>query len=535
MDYEVTANRKRPRSFDGLVGQEFVVASLRNSLESGRIAHAYLFAGPRGVGKTSAARILARALNCPHGPTADPCDDFDGSEEIARGSAIDVIEIDGASNTSVNDVRQIKDEVLFAPTTARYKIYIIDEVHMLSNSAFNALLKTIEEPPPYIIFVFATTEIHKVPATIRSRCQQFNFRLIPTDLVAEKLREAAAELKVTADEEAIFWIAKEATGSLRDAYTLFDQVASFSEGNVTLEKIREKLGLVGFDNLNDIAEAIAEGDGHRLVELTNDTLSRGVSIEQFVIDLAEYFRGVLFVRKGVRKEAVLGVAPDRFSGKLIRTLSDTQVERALELLLGLYRAIRYSLNQRFDLDLTMSRLASLRDYLTPQEVLEEIRSIREAIAAGQGDGSNGGAGQGSQDGLETAPGSVTAGGPAARPQPAHPEIRQVDEVDEERVASIIARIRKTRLTLASALEKASEWNIADSELSILFESEYPANAARGEEEFLRTVAAEMLGRPVIVRIVVRSEAPDRDEEQQDEHESQAEMVKRVFRGEIIDR
>ena len=538
MDYEVTANRKRPRSFDGLVGQEFVVASLRNSLESGRIAHAYLFAGPRGVGKTSAARILARALNCPHGPTADPCDDFDGSEEIARGSAIDVIEIDGASNTSVNDVRQIKDEVLFAPTTARYKIYIIDEVHMLSNSAFNALLKTIEEPPPYIIFVFATTEIHKVPATIRSRCQQFNFRLIPTDLVAEKLREAAAELKVTADEEAIFWIAKEATGSLRDAYTLFDQVASFSEGNVTLEKIREKLGLVGFDNLNDIAEAIAEGDGHRLVELTNDTLSRGVSIEQFVIDLAEYFRGVLFVRKGVRKEAVLGVAPDRFSGKLIRTLSDTQVERALELLLGLYRAIRYSLNQRFDLDLTMSRLASLRDYLTPQEVLEEIRNIREAIAAGQGDGSNGsngGAGQGSQDGLETAPGSVTAGGPAARPQPAHPEIRQVDEVDEERVASIIARIRKTRLTLASALEKASEWNIADSELSILFESEYPANAARGEEEFLRTVAAEMLGRPVIVRIVVRSEAPDRDEEQQDEHESQAEMVKRVFRGEIIDR
>ena len=240
MEYEVTANRKRPRSLDGLVGQEFVVASLRNSLKSGRIAHAYLFSGPRGVGKTSAARILARALNCPSGPTADPCDDYEGSEEIARGAAIDVIEIDGASNTSVNDVRQIKDEVLFAPTTSRYKIYIIDEVHMLSNSAFNALLKTIEEPPPYIVFVFATTELHKVPATIRSRCQQFNFRLIPTEHIVAKLHEAASDLEITIDDDAAFWLAKEATGSLRDAYTLFDQVASFSEGHIGLEKIRDK-------------------------------------------------------------------------------------------------------------------------------------------------------------------------------------------------------------------------------------------------------------------------------------------------------
>ncbi|MCK4517033.1 MAG: DNA polymerase III subunit gamma/tau, partial [Spirochaetaceae bacterium] len=348
-------------------------------LQSGRIAHAYLFAGPRGTGKTSAARILARALNCPAGPTPEPCEDYDGSDEIAHGSAIDVIEIDGASNTSVNDIRQIKDEILFAPTTARYKIYIIDEVHMLSNSAFNALLKTIEEPPPYIVFIFATTEIHKVPATIRSRCQQFNFRLIPTDLIAGMVREAAADLEITADDGAVFWIAKEGTGSLRDAYTLFDQIASFSEGHITLEKIRDKLGLIGMDNLNDIAEAIADGDGQRLIELTTETLSRGVSVEQFVIDLAEYFRGVLFVRKGVHKETILGLAPDQFSGKLIRTLSDIQAERALELLLGLYRVIRYSLNPRFDLDLTVSRLAALRDFVTPQEVLQSIQDIRESM------------------------------------------------------------------------------------------------------------------------------------------------------------
>ena len=512
MEYEVTANRKRPRNLDGLVGQEFVVASLRNSLQSGRIAHAYLFAGPRGVGKTSAARILARALNCPAGPTPEPCEDYDGSEEIARGSAIDVIEIDGASNTSVNDIRQIKDEVLFAPTTSRYKIYIIDEVHMLSNSAFNALLKTIEEPPPYIVFIFATTEIHKVPATIRSRCQQFNFRLIPADLVAGMLREAAAELEITVDDEAIFWIAKESTGSLRDAYTLFDQIASFSEGHITIEKIRDKLGLIGMENLNDIAEAIAEGDGRRLVELTTETLSRGVSVEQFAIDLAEYFRGILFVRKGVHKEAVLGLAPDRFSAKLIRTLSDTQVERALELLLGLYRVIRYSLNPRFDLDLTMSRLASLREFVTPQEILREIEDIRESI----GDAGRRPA---------TSPTTPQAGTP----------VRTMSELNPGQVSDLLEKIRHTKLALASALEKAIEWNIGDTELTVTFDSEYPANAARGEEETIRTVVMEIVGRPVLVRIVVRSEAPsDQAVAENARQDSQAEMVKRVFRGEVVD-
>ena len=214
MAYEVTATRRRPQRFEDLVGQEFVAATLKNAIQGGTIAHAYLFSGPRGCGKTSSARILAKALNCKNGPTATPCGECEACREITAGSSLDVIEIDGASNTSVNDVRQIKDEVLFPPSRCRYKVYIIDEVHMLSTSAFNALLKTIEEPPPYVVFIFATTELQKVPATIKSRCQQFNFRLVPIEQVKEQLAAAAAELGIKAEDEALYWIAREATAGI---------------------------------------------------------------------------------------------------------------------------------------------------------------------------------------------------------------------------------------------------------------------------------------------------------------------------------
>ena len=383
MAYEVTATRRRPQRFDDLVGQEFVAATLKNAIQSGKIAHAYLFSGPRGCGKTSSARILAKALNCHSGPTATPCEECTACKEITKGSSLDVIEIDGASNTSVNDIRQIKDEVLFPPNSSKYKIYIIDEVHMLSTSAFNALLKTIEEPPEYVIFIFATTELHKVPATIKSRCQQFHFRLGTVEQIKEVLAKASNELGILADDEALFWIAREATGSFRDAYTLFDQVVAFSDNHITYEKIRDKLGLVGVERLNEIAEFCVDGNSKSALEKLDEITANGVSIEQFVSNFADYLRSLLLIQSGITKESLLGQNIERYSKKVTSAWNKVMLERALSLMLQLFRDIRYSVSPRYELELAISRLCWLTSYVSVTEVKTAIEQAKALLMQGQ--------------------------------------------------------------------------------------------------------------------------------------------------------
>ena len=552
MAYEVTASRKRPQKLDELSGQEFVAATLRSSIDKERIAHAYLFSGPRGVGKTSSARILAKSLNCLSGPTADPCGTCTNCQEIAQGNSLDVIEIDGASNTGVNDIREIKDEVLFAPSNSKYKIYIIDEVHMLSNSAFNALLKTIEEPPPYIVFIFATTEIHKVPATIKSRCQQFNFRLISTDTIKDLLAGISNESGLKFEDDALFWIAKEATGSLRDAYTLYDQVVSFSDGDLTLSKIREKLGLVGLDQMNELVELMASGKASSVIEYGESILNTGVAIEQFVIDLSEYFRHLLFIRHNIKKESLLGFNVERFSKTAISAFTVQQLEYAVELTFQLYRDIRYSLNQRFELDILLSKMSSLSAYISPDNIMNNIGMLRNELL-------NGSVSPSISNNAETKQFSESSTVEQESPDAANqffnkfkklnepvkeeesvqaPPVEAIVEVEQEKSIStdelktrLLKHLKSANMSLHSALSKAKKWELTEKVLTLTFNSLFESSFVTRESTFIIDEIKKIF--EMELRIDTVSEIGQGSGKNENKSDPQIDLVKSVFRGQLI--
>ncbi|MEZ4870735.1 MAG: DNA polymerase III subunit gamma/tau [Bdellovibrionales bacterium] len=305
MSYQVIARKWRPKDFSTVIGQSHVSQTLMNALQSGRLPHALLFTGPRGTGKTSSARILAKALRCPNAENFVPCGACSECEEIASGSSVNVIEIDGASNNGVEAIRELRDSVGYMPSSGKYKVYIIDEVHMLSTSAFNALLKTLEEPPDHVIFVMATTEVHKIPNTILSRCQRFDFRKISLKLVTEHLRTICEADGVTADNEALWVIARQGEGSMRDAQSLLDQVITFSGKDISMEKVVDVLGLTDRSLLVETVQALVDRDVEKVVDVIGNIFQSGYDPKIYLQDLLEELRHLVLIK--ICKGATEGV------------------------------------------------------------------------------------------------------------------------------------------------------------------------------------------------------------------------------------
>ncbi len=353
MFYLVLARKWRPQTFEEVVGQEVVVRTLKNALLKGRIAHAYLFSGPRGVGKTSTARILAKALNCAEGPTPYPCNKCQSCNEITSGTSLDVVEIDGASHTGVDNIRELKEAVSYKPMRSRYKVYIIDEVHMLSQSAFNALLKTLEEPPPHVVFVFATTEPQKVPLTVLSRCQRFEFRRIPPELIFKHLKKITEAEGIVADEKALKLLAEKADGSLRDAQSLLDQVAAYAGGEKIIEEmVKEVLGIPERWTLEKLAQSLAQGDLKEGFKIIEELYERGIPYDEFLLEFMKYLRDLLL-------EGNRGFDP-------------FQLRFWLQLCLRAESQMRKGDLDRLILEVTLMEMAYWRDLVSVKELLERF-------------------------------------------------------------------------------------------------------------------------------------------------------------------
>ncbi len=366
--YTVLARRYRPQQFSDLVGQEPAAQALVNALKTNRVAHAYLFTGARGVGKTSTARILAKALNCVHGPTPTPCDECSACKSITSGENVDVLEIDGASNRGIDEVRGIRDNVQYRPANSRYKIYIIDEVHMLTPQAFNALLKTLEEPPPHVKFIFATTEAQKIPITILSRCQRFDFGGITTARIVERLRGIVAGEQMQADEEALEIVARRAGGSMRDAQSLLDQLLAFGGERLTAEAVHQLLGTAGDDRVLALAGAALTRDPKGALDLLDRYIDEGLQIGELCDQLIAYWRDLMVLNCGgdEAKNLSLSVAP-RNRELLLKQASSLKLDTilaGLDLLNTAKTRMRGSNHGRTLIEMALVRLGRLDDLVS---------------------------------------------------------------------------------------------------------------------------------------------------------------------------
>ncbi len=455
MSYLVFARKWRPKNFDEVIGQEHIATTLKNAISLDRVAHAYLFSGPRGIGKTSTARILAKALNCKTGPTPTPCNSCESCREISEGRSLDVIEIDGASNRGIEQVRQLRESVKFAPAKGRFKVYIIDEVHQITTDGFNALLKTLEEPPAHVKFIFATTQAYKVLPTILSRCQRFDFRPLGVSSIAEKLKRIIKAEKLKVSEEALLYIARSSAGSMRDAESILDQLVSFCRGPVELETVTSILGMVDLEMLEEIAGKIITRQTPEALTLIEKVINEGKDLSQFIASLMEHFRNILITKVSSKTAPNLIDLPAEYIKRIAEQGKDLNVEELFyifNILTRIQEGLRRALSPRVLVEMAVIRLTQRDKLSSLQEILDKINRLEQNLA-------------GAEDPIKANPGETQA---AAEPQnnPALPE-----ELNQQ-WPDLLQAVREEKMFVASYLELGKIAGLENKALTIAFPKQY---------------------------------------------------------------
>lgn len=468
MEYLVLARKWRPQTFSEVVGQEHVARTLTNAILQNRIAHSFIFSGPRGVGKTSMARILAKALNCTAGPTPTPCQECANCREITAGTSLDVREIDGASNRGIDEIRELRENVKFSPTSGRYKIYIIDEVHMLTREAFNALLKTLEEPPSHVIFIFATTELHKIPATILSRCQAHEFRMISLKQIAEKLGQIAAAEKIAISSAGLAWIAAAGRGSLRDAQSILDQAISYAGSAIKDSDVEELLCLTDRRFLFLLSEALLQKQAARCLQIINEGYYAGLDMKHFYQLLLEHFRNLLFIKIAGPDPALFDLAENdmaELQAQAAKASRDT-IQSLFDILLAEEESMRRTQEPRLHLETTIIRMAHLEELIPLEEILGRMDNLEKRLSRARP-----GTASDVAEGVKIPPAPPPAAGKPETPPQAKEEQQgyQVSETAPESAwEGFKAAVKKQRRGLASNLEKGKFVSCQEGVLTIGF-------------------------------------------------------------------
>lgn len=511
MSYTALYRKFRPTVFEDVKGQEHIVTTLKNQIRSGRTSHAYLFCGTRGTGKTTIAKIFAKAVNCEHPVDGSPCGECAICKSIAAGTSMNVIEIDAASNNGVDSIRQIVEEVNYSPAEGKYKVYIIDEVHMLSIGAFNALLKTLEEPPAYVIFILATTEVHKIPITILSRCQRYDFRRISIDTIADRLKELTQKEQVQIEEKAVRYIAKVADGSMRDALSLLDQcIAFYFEQELTYDKVLDVLGAVDTGVFSRMLREILKGDAAAALGVLQDIVLQGRELSQFVTDFAWYLRNLLLIKSADGVEDIIDVSSDnlvRLKEEAELAENDT-IMRYIRILSELSGQIRYATQKRILIEMAIIKLCRPAMETDTASLVDRIRQVEEKLEKGiPMMAVNPGAGSGSVPGNGTAPlqGGEKPAGKAELPK-AIPE-------DIQNVVSRWSRIvDETANPMKSYLKNAYPSLSGDGKLLVVVQDGLPSDYFKRQEnrDQLKTVIGSVTGKDM--EIIIQSAENGRNPE-----------------------